>query len=93
MGKLALWIFVAVAVMLLIRLFGPGKRRMRDELDEPDPPASKRPEAGDPQSRGKPGELMMSCAVCGVHLPSSDAVFARGKVYCGIDHRDQERAE
>ena len=35
---------------------------------------------------------MMSCAVCGVHLPASDAVFARGKVFCGADHRDVDEA-
>ena len=36
------------------------------------------------------GELMMSCAVCGVHLPASDAVFAGGRVYCGPEHRDAD---
>ena len=39
---------------------------------------------------GKAEELMMSCAVCGVHLPASDAVFARGRVYCGPEHRDAD---
>ena len=37
-----------------------------------------------------PGELMMSCAVCGVHIPASDAVFAHGKVFCGPEHRDTD---
>lgn len=91
MGKLALWVLVAVAVMLLVRMLGPGKRRVHDDRDEPGG-TSRKPGAGDPEPRGKAGELMMGCAVCGVHVPSSDAVFAHGKVYCGTDHRDQDEA-
>ena len=94
MGKLALWIFVAVAVMLLVRLFGPGKRRVGGDPGArggSGPTGRKPGEAGDPPAQGNPGELMMSCAVCGVHVPASDAVFARGKVYCGTEHRDQGR--
>jgi hypothetical protein len=32
---------------------------------------------------------MMQCAVCGVHLPGSEARFAGGKVFCSDAHRDQ----
>jgi hypothetical protein len=32
---------------------------------------------------------MMQCALCGVHLPGSDARFAGGRVYCSDAHRDQ----
>jgi hypothetical protein len=31
---------------------------------------------------------MMSCTVCGTHVPASDALFARGKVFCSAEHRD-----
>ena len=94
MGKIALWIFVAVAVMLLVRLFGQGKRRVSDDPADRSGAgraATKPRDAGDPPAQGNPGELMMSCAVCGVHVPASDAVFARGKVYCSDEHRDQAR--
>ena len=33
-------------------------------------------------------ELMMQCAVCGVHLPGSEARFSGGKVFCSDAHRD-----
>ena len=91
MAKLALWVLVVVAVMLLVRALGPGKRRVGGRESGSGPGSgAKPPDPGDPQPRGNPGELMMGCAVCGVHVPSSDAVFARGKVYCGTDHRDQD---
>jgi hypothetical protein len=35
---------------------------------------------------------MMQCAVCGVHLPGSEARFAGGRVYCSDAHRDQATA-
>jgi hypothetical protein len=46
----------------------------------------------DAAARNSGGELMMTCAVCDVHLPSSDAVFARGKVFCSPEHRDLDEA-
>ena len=91
MGKLALWALVAVVVMLLLRTIGVGKRRPRDERAEGESGGDARqPQAGDPERRGDAGELMLGCAVCGMHVPSSDAVFARGKVFCGPEHRDQD---
>jgi hypothetical protein len=35
---------------------------------------------------------MMQCAVCGIHLPGSEARFAGGRVYCSDAHRDQGAA-
>ena len=86
MGKIALWIVVIIVVMLAVRAMKP--RRGDDAAA-----GGKRPGAGrdgDRADQGEAarGELMMSCAVCGVHLPASDAVFARGRVYCGPEHRD-----
>jgi hypothetical protein len=34
---------------------------------------------------------MMSCAVCGVHLPASEAIFAHGHVFCCEEHLAQGR--
>jgi uncharacterized protein len=34
-----------------------------------------------------PGEAMVACAHCGVHLPLSDAVPDGTHVYCGEPHR------
>src|SRR5690606_39271466 len=73
MGKIALWIVVIIVVMLAVRAMKP--RRGDDAAA-----GGKRPGAGrdgDRADQGEAarGELMMSCAVCGVHLPASDAVF------------------
>lgn len=53
--------------------------RLRDERAAP------------PQRPGAPAsgpQEMVSCPVCGVHLPRSDAVQgARGVLYCSHEHR------
>ena len=61
---------------------GPGDREGgRDERsDGPD---------GD-RARLAPPESMMQCKVCGLHLPGSEAVFARGRVYCSPEHRESD---
>jgi uncharacterized protein len=97
MGKIAIWILLAVAVMLVLRMIASHKRRAdggsggtRQGKAERGTSGRSEREGTDP--RGTGGELMMSCAVCGVHLPASDAIFARGKVFCGPEHRDLEEA-
>jgi uncharacterized protein len=90
MGKIAFWILVAVAVMLVLRLIGTKKQSLDDKSAQGaghgGSPRSQ--QKGDHDDRRDSGELMMSCAVCGIHVPASDAVFARGKVFCSADHRD-----
>lgn len=47
-------------------------------------------EAGRSASRRAPPALqqMVSCAVCGLHLPESDAVRGSdGRFFCGQEHR------
>ena len=91
MGKIAIWILVALAVMLVLRLIAANKRRVDAPSSRSDKPGQgggrRAQEEG--EERRDAGELMMSCAVCGVHIPASDAVFARGKVFCGPEHRDR----
>lgn len=33
------------------------------------------------------GENMLKCAHCGVHLPESEGIQARGRFYCSEEHR------
>jgi len=33
------------------------------------------------------GERMVDCSQCGVHLPVSEAVEARGRYFCSDEHR------
>jgi hypothetical protein len=94
MGKIAVLILVVVAVMLVLRLIGKPRRRVGDGSSTDEPGSSGQGHGrgeGDRGDRDAPrdsGELMMSCSVCGVHVPASAAIFARGKVFCGTDHRD-----
>lgn len=74
-------VVVLVALLLLVwLLFGSTRRRERREQD---PPSSSRGPAPTP-----PVEGMVMCAHCGVHLPASAALMARGKAYCSESHRD-----
>ena len=90
MGKIAIWILIALAVMLVLRLIGTNKRRVNDAATPPGQGGGQRARQADgrDEERRDGGELMMSCTVCGIHIPASDAVFARGKVFCSADHRD-----
>ena len=49
-------------------------------------------DAGREVRRSNAPELMMQCAVCGVHLPGSEARFSGGKVFCSDAHRDAHPA-
>jgi len=98
-GKIAIWILLGLAVMLLLRLFGSAKRRVRDDTDREDPSAGGARRGGPRTDRERTdngsasgNELILACAVCGVHVPSSDALFARGRVYCCAEHRDADAA-
>lgn len=44
----------------------------------------------DGEPRRKPpadGERMVDCSQCGVHLPVSEAVEAKGRFFCSDEHR------
>lgn len=75
--------------MLLVKQMGPARkldRRRRAGL------ASR---GGDAEAQGQPApthDVILACAVCGLHVPASEAVFASGRVYCSEAHRDEGRA-
>ena len=37
--------------------------------------------------RARPGEDMVRCAQCGVHLPKSESIVTHGKFFCSEEHR------
>lgn len=98
MGKVLVWILIALVAWLAWRLFVVSQRRTRRARDAAagDTPGATGGGDADPESREvrRPGapELMMQCAVCGVHLPGSEARFAGGRVYCSDAHRDEAGA-
>lgn len=93
MGKVLVWVGIALAVWLVWRFVVLSQRRSGRAAQAGDDAAA--PKAGDagrdPQAGPTP-ELMMQCAVCGLHLPGSEARFAKGRVYCSDAHRDQDAA-
>jgi uncharacterized protein len=51
-------------------------------------------EAPPTHSASRHGEDMVRCGVCGVHLPTSEAITSRGDYFCSKEHlqlADRER--
>lgn len=94
MGKVFVWLAIGVVAWLAWRLVVASRRRAAGSADPAGDPGnpSEKASASDPDEvpdRPATPELMMQCAVCGVHLPGSEARFAGGRVYCSDAHRDQ----
>ena len=70
--KYLVLILVVIAVLWLVRA---SRRRV-----EP-------PRSGPATAESQKQETMLSCAHCGLHLPSSEALPGRGGVFCGEAHR------
>jgi uncharacterized protein len=64
-------LLILVLVGLVAYLLWRGLRR--------DTGATQKPPAG--------GERMVDCSQCGVHLPVSEAVEAKGRYFCSDEHR------
>lgn len=92
MGKVLTWVAIALVVWAIWRLVTISRRRSARARaasgGEGAGTGPGRDRAGEP-ARGATPELMMQCAVCGVHLPGSEARFGGGRVYCSDAHRDQ----
>lgn len=74
-------VVVLVALLLLVwLLLGSSRRRARRDEDVSAGSRTREPTA--------PLEGMVACAHCGVHLPTSSALLARGRPYCSAAHRD-----
>ena len=72
---------LVIAVFIVVYLF---LRSYRRRVEAAPPPAA----------AAKPGEDMVRCRICGVHLPKSEAVTSRGEIYCSKEHlqlADRER--
>jgi uncharacterized protein len=73
------------AVVILVVLLGVWLWRKNRADDRRDAAPPKRKDAA---SAGAP-QIMVSCAVCGVHLPQSDAFPGKKNHYCSLAHRAQ----
>ncbi|MBW6495363.1 MAG: hypothetical protein K0B16_12575 [Burkholderiaceae bacterium] len=77
MGKLVFWAAVIALAYGAMKFLARSQRR------------------GDAAQRGaaaggKTSEAMLQCAHCGVHVPSSEALFSGTRAYCCSAHRDAE---
>jgi uncharacterized protein len=72
--------YVVLFAVLLIAYSVWRNNRLRDERED---------QARSGRAPDAPQE-MVSCPVCGVHLPRADAVAgARGVLYCSHEHRQR----
>jgi uncharacterized protein len=94
MGKVMTWVVIGLIAWGAWRLWTISRVRAERAREAARTAADAAAGGGDAAEAGReprrPGapELMMQCAVCGVHLPGSEARFAGGKVYCSDAHRD-----
>ncbi len=82
MGKILFWVLIIICVLFVARLIAhKSNKRMRQSPPRPaDTVAGKTPP---PQ---QPGEPMVRCAHCGIHLPRSEALLSQGQTWCGAEH-------
>jgi uncharacterized protein len=94
MGKVMTWVVIGLIAWGAWRLWTISRVRAERAREAARTAADAAAGGGDAAEAGReprrPGapELMMQCAVCGVHLPGSEARFSGGKVYCSDAHRD-----
>lgn len=72
-------LLVLAAVLLGVWLWRSGRSGATPRTDQPPPPPPAVPQD------------MVACALCGLHVPRSEAVAGRRGLYCCTDH--QQRAE
>lgn len=71
--------FILVLAVLLVAFYVWRNNR---KPDRPAPPAA--------PSQPEPPQLeMVRCAVCGLHLPKTDAITTNAGAYCSNEHRQQ----
>ncbi len=74
------------AIVILVVLMGVWLWRKNRSDDRKD--AAAEPKRRNSSPSGAP-QIMVSCAVCGVHLPQSDALIGKTLHYCSLAHRQQ----
>lgn len=97
MGKLLGWVLVGLLVWVVWRFMVISKRRA-ERANAGDSAGDSAGGEASPSSQGARRDtpvtdqtpvMMMQCVACGVHLPSTEAIFSGGKVFCSEAHRQQ----
>jgi len=66
-------LFFLILGVALFLLLGKGRGARSGRREAPPPAQSPEP--------------MVSCAYCGLHIPSSESLLTEGRHYCGEEHR------
>ena len=74
------YLLVLVVVLIAIGIW-------RSKREGRAPPAARK--GPGPSADGKRAIEMVSCAVCGVHCPRTDALAGKRGLYCSAQHRGQ----
>ena len=69
---------LVIAVFIVFYLFLRNQAKKTGSTPAPDS-ASK-------HGASKLGEDMVRCGICGVHLPTSEAIASRGDFFCSKEH-------
>ncbi|WP_283770132.1 PP0621 family protein [Variovorax sp. PCZ-1] len=74
------------AIVFLVILLGVWLWRKNRADDRNEAGAQPKPKSA---TTSTAPQVMVSCALCGVHLPKSEAFSGKAKHYCSLAHRQQ----
>jgi uncharacterized protein len=78
------YLIVALVVGLAFWIWRKNRSEATRSVDQPQPQETK--------VRHTQPQLMITCSVCGVHLPKADAVTGQHGSYCSAAHRQEKEA-
>ncbi|WP_413893051.1 PP0621 family protein [Candidatus Skiveiella danica] len=73
-------LIILLAILAGVWLWRSGRQKSLGGRANPPP---------EPPASGREAASMVACAVCGVHVPPSEAVAGRQGSYCSAAHRRQ----
>lgn len=88
--KYLIALLVVVAVLLWLRANQRDRSRARSESPRAAPSADSPAARG--AASGDGAAPMLRCALCGLHLPGSEALRLGEAAFCCEDHRSRHRA-
>ena len=69
---------LVIAVFIVFYLFLRNQAKKTGSAPPPD--------SASRHGASKHGEDMVRCGICGVHLPTSEAIVSRGDFFCSKEH-------
>jgi uncharacterized protein len=77
--------FAVVILVVLLGIWFWRRNRADSEVTKKDS-SMQSPQTSQKEASA---QMMLSCAVCGIHLPKNDAQFGKLGSYCSSAHRQQ----